>query len=314
MRYLISENPMIIDNLNLNLIRVFESVYRTGSMTKAASELHMTQSGVSQNIKNLEDLLEVKLFDRVKQRPLPTEKAKVLFENCHPYLEDLEETLALIKGEQRSLKGRVTIGVPIEYGNNVVIPLLAKWGAKHPGIQYKLLFGHASEMNNLLLQGAIDFAFVDSYGLDKQIIREDVGGETLILCASKDYLKGQGKVQNKKHFEGLDYISYIEDAPVLRQWFSHHYQMNNFSGNIRASLMDVQGMARMIGGGLGLGVLPDHVVKKMKEEGVALQTFKGSGKPLLNRISMASLKERTQSPLVSSTMDFLKSKLGSQKG
>ena len=45
---------------NLNLLRIFESVYRLGSMTKASKELFMTQSGVSQNIKNLEELLEIK--------------------------------------------------------------------------------------------------------------------------------------------------------------------------------------------------------------------------------------------------------------
>jgi DNA-binding transcriptional LysR family regulator len=42
---------MIIDHINLNHLRIFQSVYKTQSMTTAAGELHLTQSGVSQHIK-----------------------------------------------------------------------------------------------------------------------------------------------------------------------------------------------------------------------------------------------------------------------
>jgi DNA-binding transcriptional LysR family regulator len=301
---------MIIDNLNLNLLRVFECVYRTKSMTKAAGELHMTQSGVSQNIKNLEDILEVKLFDRVKQRPVPTHKAHDLFKRTSVCLYDIEKTLADIKDQDQSLKGNVIIGVPIEYGNNVILPLLAKWGSKQPGLTFKMVYGHASDMNNLILTGKLDFAFVDTFGLDKQIKSEKVFNETLNLCASKEYVKAHGPVSgSKKYFDELDYISYIDDAPVLKSWFKHHLKVQNFQGKIKASLMDVQGMAQMISSGFGVGILPSHVLTKFKEMGHQLHVYKGSGKPLHNEISVAYLESRTQSPAVEQTLEYLKSNL-----
>jgi DNA-binding transcriptional LysR family regulator len=84
---------MLIDKINLNLLRIFEVVYKTKSMTKASKELHMTQSGVSQNIKHLEELLGVILFDRVKQRPVPTHKAKVLYKVASQNLLEIEKAL-----------------------------------------------------------------------------------------------------------------------------------------------------------------------------------------------------------------------------
>lgn len=297
---------MIIDNLNLNLLRVFECVYRTKSMTKAAGELHMTQSGVSQNIKNLEEILEVKLFDRVKQRPVPTHKAHELFKRTSVSLYDIEKTLADIKDQDQSLKGNVVIGVPIEYGNNVILPLLAKWGVKQPGLTFKLVYGHASDMNNLILTGKLDFAFVDTFGLDKQIRSQKVADETLNLCASKEYVKSNGTVSGtKKYFEDLDYISYIDDAPVLKSWFKHHLKLQNFQCQVKASLMDVQGMAQMISAGFGVGILPTHVLSKFKEMGHQLHVYKGSGKPLQNAISVAYLESRTQSPAVEQTLEYL---------
>ncbi len=66
---------MILDNLNLNHLRLFESVYRSENMTKAAEELHLTQSGVSQHMKSLEEAVGVKLFDRVRQSLIPSKAA-----------------------------------------------------------------------------------------------------------------------------------------------------------------------------------------------------------------------------------------------
>ena len=89
-----------------------------------------------------------------------------------------------------------------------------------------------------------------------------------------------------KFFEKLDYIDYVEDAPILRQWFRHHFDVSNFSPRIRASLMNVQGMSKMIVEGIGVGILPNHVLEKLQKQGKKIHLFKGSEKPLYNTISL----------------------------
>lgn len=74
---------MIIDRINLNHLRVFECVYRTKSMTIAAEELHLTQSGVSQHIRSLEESLDIRLFDRIKHKLVPTGEARQLLSLIH---------------------------------------------------------------------------------------------------------------------------------------------------------------------------------------------------------------------------------------
>lgn len=297
---------MIIDTINLNLLRIFESVYRNGSMTKASKELFMTQSGVSQNIKSLEELLQVNLFDRVKQKALPTTKAHDLYRGVKPHLFGLEETLAHVTEEDTKLHGELHIGLPIEYGNNVVVPLLAKWGKDHPAINYKIKYGHATEMNNALLKGELDFAIVDNYSMDKQIKLERLADETLMLCCSEGYFKELGPFKNSlKFFEKLDYVDYVDDAPILKQWFKHHFKSGHINPHVRASLMNVQGMSKMIVQGVGLGILPLHVVDKLKKEGHKIHLFKGSGKPLHNPLSLARLQKRSHNILMEQTLEFL---------
>lgn len=288
---------MIIDTLNLNHLRIFESVYRTKSMTKAAEELNMTQSGVSQHIKLLEEMLDFQLFDRIKQRLVPTGKAIELFSSCSKNLYSIEKTLAKIMGKEEALSGKVVIGVPIEFGNSLILPHIANFGSQHPNVLFRIFYGFASEMNTLLLEGKIDFAFVDSYSMDPLIQTKKTYDEEFVLCASQEYIEKKGLKEDKDYFESLDYISYMEETPILKMWFKHHYRFKNIDLKLRATLMDVQGVGQLIGNNLGVGILPRHRIKKEIKMGKSLHTFKGSGKPLMNTISLAYVRNRTFGPL-----------------
>ncbi|MEZ4749065.1 MAG: LysR family transcriptional regulator [Bdellovibrionota bacterium] len=72
-------------------------------MTHAAKELHLTQSGVSQHVKSLEDVLNQRLFDRVHQRLVPTAAAKTLYEGCARGMYELERAFWQLSGTE--LKG-----------------------------------------------------------------------------------------------------------------------------------------------------------------------------------------------------------------
>ena len=84
----------LLTHLNLNYIRIFLSVYRTKSMTQAAKQLHLTQSGVSQQIKALEEALDITLFDRINRRIIPTAEAEILYNLCSQRLDELESAIS----------------------------------------------------------------------------------------------------------------------------------------------------------------------------------------------------------------------------
>lgn len=299
---------MIIDRINLNHLRIFETVYRTRSMTLAARELHLTQSGVSQHMRSLEDSLEMRLFDRINQKLVPTASATALFESCSKGLSTIEASLAALRGEKGKLSGTVRIGMPIEFGNNIVLPELAKFGEKHPEVRFALRYGFATEMNQGLMDGDLDFAFVDEFALDRSIRARKVYDEGLELCASPALLKARGikRVAEKREvFESLDYVDYQSDEPVLRRWFHHHMKTRALRLNVRATVMDVQGVARLILRGMGCGVLPGHLAEKLQKEGAGLHVFKGCGKPLKNGISFADLPGRTLAPAATAAREAL---------
>ncbi len=306
---------MLLDKLNLNHLRIFEAVHRLGGMTQAAQALHLTQSGISQHIKALEDMLETKLFDRVHQRLIPTSSAKILYERCTLGLQTIEQALLELKGLSKEHAGTITLGVPIEFGNNIVIPLLSKFSRKHPLVKFKIRMGFASAIAEELLKGDMDFAFVDDYRMDKRISTERVFDETLELCISEELLKNYPTPKlSSDWFEQLGYVEYQVGEPVLRMWFNHHLgprEGRRIGLNVKATVMDVQGIARFISHGAGAGVLPKYLADQMdKTPGPQkIYRFKGCGKPMINRISLATLHERTQSSAAAAVQDFLKENL-----
>ena len=295
---------MIIDNINLNHLRIFECVYRTGSATTAAKELFLTQSGVSQHIKSLEGSIDIKLFDRVNKKMVPTPPATSLYNECKKGLYSIESTLLDIKGENLELTGTVYVGIPNEFGNNCVLISIAQFCKKHQKVKFDITYGLAADMNDLLVNGKLDFAFVDEYALDKRIQTKPVYEETLSLYASKNYMKNWKSYK----YEDLDYISYLDSEPVLRLWFRHHLNLKNIDLKVRATAMEVQGVSQLILSDVGVGILPEHHARRLKNK-KDLYKFKGSGKPLKNKISIAYLAGRSQSASAKAAMNEIISSL-----
>lgn len=298
---------MEINQLNLNQIRVFEAVYRLKSMTQAASELRLTQSGVSQHILHFEEFIGTKLFDRVKQRIVPTSAAAELYEVCSKSLNSLEHAMTDLKEGSKGLRGRVLFGTPTEFGNNVIMPIVNEFLAPNPNVRVRVRIDFASVMNEMLLRGELDFALVDQYRMDPSIVTEKVYDEVLELCVADSlYAKLDHSLKGRKLVETIPFVDYEEDEPVLRMWLQHHLGDSQLSVNVRAYVMDVQGIARLVMGGVGAGILPGHVVDRLIKEGAKIKKIKIGQTPLKNTISLAQVRGRTQSAAAQALMTLIR--------
>lgn len=295
-----------IPYINLNQFKVFMAVYETRSMTEAANILHLTQSGVSQHIKALESDLKAPLFSRVGRRLVPTEISKQLYPDIEKAFEAVSNRLQQMTGREAEYRGTVRIGMPIEFGINVVVPKLSVIGTVYPKINFDITLDYASELSQKLLSGDLDFAFVDEIPLDSRIEYKAVTSENLVLCALEDYTKKKGRIQyTQSYFEGLDYIEYRRDEPILRRWMLHHIKRKNLKLNVRSHIMDVQGVAKFITNGLGAGVLPEYIANDLIKRGYKLYIYEGKGKPLCNEIRHIRLKKHEVSRAAQKIMDEL---------
>jgi LysR family transcriptional regulator, transcriptional activator of the cysJI operon len=140
----------------LDLYRIFNVVSRNKSFSKAAQDLYMTQSAVSQAIMKLENELEIQLFYRTSKGIVLTNEGKLLNEHINSALGMInvgEEKIL----EFKSLKtGQLRIGVGDTISRYFLLPYLEEFHARYPGIKLNILNGTTTEICDFIKSGKAD--------------------------------------------------------------------------------------------------------------------------------------------------------------
>ncbi|MDM0031918.1 LysR family transcriptional regulator [Variovorax sp. J22P271] len=153
-------NAMHIDSIDLNLLRLFDAVYRARSVSRAAETLGLTQPAASHGLGRLRLLLEDALFIRAPGGVAPTPRADRLAVAVQAALGTLEE--ALNEPDRfEPTASRKTFRIHMsDIGEGRFLPLLmARLGALAPGVRLETLPLAPGEIAPALDNGRIDFAF-----------------------------------------------------------------------------------------------------------------------------------------------------------
>jgi DNA-binding transcriptional LysR family regulator len=296
---------MISHNIGLSSLKVFLTTYKTQSMSKAAMELNMTQPGVSQHIRMLEDNLDLSLFDRVGRKIVPTSHGRELYEDLADKIVEIDTVIERIANSQNQVQGTLNIGIPIEFGNNIILPLISRFNKDYPLVNFNINYDHAARQVDQLLNGSLDFAITDAYSFPQQIEEIKLTEEKLVLCCAKSFAQQNNLHESSgvKEITKKSFISYLPGSPVIKQWFQYHYN-KSYDISSKATLMDVEGVYKLISLGMGMGILPMHIIKK-KGMDDDLIIFKGKKDIMTNEISLAVLKSKTMSLAGSKFMSYL---------
>lgn len=304
----------LLTHLNLNYLRIFLVVYRTRSMTQAAKELHLTQSGVSQQIKSLEETLNITLFDRVNRRIIPTSEAEILYRECSRRLDDLERALRQISNQDKELTGTIKIGLPPIFGQQVLVPMLSNFAAQHPLVNFELTIGLASEMTQHLLKGRLDFAFVDADSADSNLIYQEVAEQSLLMAFPAS-LKVSGSTTAKldfNFFAQLPYISYTENHSMLNAWFQSNFGRSPAELKVRATIADCNTAFLFLRDGVGAALLPETFLQELPStQNSAIKIIEQ--KPYKNVISVCRFEKRTLSLTADRCFSWLLDQLSTSK-
>src|SRR5215467_1074608 len=122
---------------SLDTLRVFSIAARHMSFTKAADELHLTQSAISHRVRALEEELGVTLFDRLTRRLELTRAGQVLAQRVDRAVADITRTIAdLDPGDNVR---RLTVTVLPSVASRWLVPRLPRFHALHPDIELQLI-------------------------------------------------------------------------------------------------------------------------------------------------------------------------------
>ena len=159
--------------LETDLLRTFLTVARHGNVTRGAETLHRTQSAVSIQIKRLEESLAARLFRREPRGVSLTEAGECLRAAAERIVEDLDETVRTFRADPTG--GLVRVGIPEEYGAEVLPTVLADFSARFPGVEVFVRCGFSVEFPEAIRRGELDlavFADCQRFGQSDTLIRD----------------------------------------------------------------------------------------------------------------------------------------------
>ena len=301
---------------DFNRLRVFYYVFSTGSIVGAAQELNITQSAVSQHIQKLESELSAQLFTRLHRRLAPTLAGERLFGIVKPFVEDLKEGLRTIDQARVKPSGLLRIGSPVEFGKEYFPRIFASYREKYPEVVFYLKLGSPGATLSMMTRGELDFALIDVF-LSREQYPGDLGifsveplvGEEVIMTCSREYydreIAGDHSLAN---LEKKNYISYENQAYVLKYWFRHHFRKVSLNLNVVMTVESHQAVKCGIKNGLGLGVVASHLVWDEIQRG-EIVPITTRNMEIINRISIVQLQSKKPSLTEKSFLAHIKEEI-----
>jgi len=239
--------------LSSHYLDAFVGVARAGSFSKASKSLHVTQSALSQRIKNLEDELSLTLFLRTSAGIQLTEQGQKLLRYCETK-NSLEQELfeELSMNHKNELSGTLRIGTYSTIFRSVIMPSLKVLLQKNPNLLCEFHSCHMGELPAMLNRGEVDFIVMD-YKLDKSSVESELlGKEKIVVIESQKKSERSGVFLDNNHSDqATEFFFKNEKSKPL------NYKRSYFD--------DCYGIIEGVEMGLGRAVMSSHLVKNNKK-------------------------------------------------
>jgi len=248
--------------LNLDQLKVFQTVAHQGNLTKAAQKLNFVQSNVTAKIKQLEAELKTPLFYRHKRGVTLTSAGKTLLVYTDKITNLVEEARQAVQ-DTPFPRGSLTIG-SMETTAAVRLPsLLAAYHKTYPEVAISLTTDPTEQLIDAVLNYQLDGAFVAGPVHHPEIIQETIFHEELFLVTDPLYAGSLETIASTQNLSMLVFRKGCSYRARLEDWLRRE-------GMYPVKTMEFGSVEAIIGSvmaGMGVSLLPFHVIQKYVENG-----------------------------------------------
>lgn len=149
--------PVFPNNLSLRQLRAFDEVARQGAFAPAARALCITQSALSESVRQLEETLGMRLFERTTRTVGLTVAGQAFLQDVRQAFETLEQGMQHLKDMAALRHGKVRIAAAPSVLAVMLMPVIPRLRAEHPGIELDLVEDSAQNIARRVRDGLVDF-------------------------------------------------------------------------------------------------------------------------------------------------------------
>jgi DNA-binding transcriptional LysR family regulator len=289
-------------HLTLRQLKVFESVARHLSYSRAADELHLTQPAVSMQIKQLEDNISLPLFEHLGKRIYLTEAGRELYQYSRAIsqqLADMEVALDELKGMER---GKLNISV-VTTANYFAPHLLAKFCQRFRGVTVSLNVSNRETVLKQLTDNLIDLAIMGQPPENLDIDSESFMENPLVVVAPPNHPLCQEHNIPVKHLANETFLV-RESGSGTRSAMERFFAAHKININKGMETDTTEAIKQAVQAGMGLGIMSQHTAELELETG-RLKILEVQGFPIIRYWHVVNRKNKRLSSVANAFREFL---------
>lgn len=289
-------------NVTVRQIQAFLQVAALGSFTRAAEKLHTMQPALSQQVRDLEAELGIRLFDRTTRRVELTEGGTEFRDIATKIIEDLEAAARNAHDLAERKRGRVVLAAPPLLAAAVVPKAIADFRVEYPGLSVRLIDARSDQIVEMVRSGQVDCGIgtfrAGEDGISSTLLARD---NLMVFCASNHPI-AKRKVVSWHELDGLDLVTLTRDSGI-RFLVEIGYETAQIKLVPAFEVSWVTTALALVEAGLGIAVLPTYAWSAAH----ALNVSTALLQPAVSRdITLITRSGRAMSPAMSAFAHFLR--------
>lgn len=287
--------------MELRQLKYFLKAKELLNFTEAASSLHISQSTLSQQIKQLEDELDIPLFNRIGKRIAITEAGELFSEYAAYSVKKAKEGEVALKDLKELRTGKMSVGVT--YGmRSALTTALIQFLQKYPQIKIQVFFGTSEELTEKLNKSELDFIIAfNEDKLETQFKYQVLYTSPMALIVSNtSSLADKGQITLKEIAslplvlpdKGYNTIKFIQDV----------FKKKNLSPDVSVEINDIPTLLALVKTGNWHTILTQTTIRN--ETG--LSAIPIDGKNMIKTAMIISLKDVYEKKAVSAFISIFK--------
>ncbi|SAK61260.1 LysR family transcriptional regulator [Caballeronia ptereochthonis] len=243
-------------SVSLHQLRLFVTLARHRSFTRAGDEFGITQSAVSRGIRELEEEISLRLFDRTTRQVALTEAGRKLLGRIAPLVEELEATLRP-RAHEGSEPGVVNLASSCGLTASVLPAMLATCRERLPDITVVVMDRPQNAVLQLVRSGEAELGVVIAPENLDELAAEPLFSDGLAAVVGASHRSSAAAPLDWQQLRGTPLLLLDDDTGSLAA-IEAALALHGVSGAVRQRLTQPAAVARMAAAGLGVGILPMH--------------------------------------------------------
>jgi DNA-binding transcriptional LysR family regulator len=290
---------MIIES---SMLQVLIALSHNTNISKAAEELNVTQSAVSQALKNLEGKVGFPIITRQGKSVTLTENGQRLAKVAKQYFKRIEETIEQIHLENHEIKGKLHVGSLYGLGKTWLSARMLDFLKTYPELEVRLSMDFPETVIKKFEQHEIDCLILPEHLVPPFAEKKDLHQEFTTLVFSEKF-----SITSKtdlKQILGLPIIFYEKNDPNFYRWCRGKFGVVPRNIKPRLVVNSFGQMLQAVNEGLGVAVVPTHVLKRSNNK-FKLKTVGKDFEVFSNKVSFAFHADEAQSHKIKELYKFL---------